>query len=158
MSDRVAVFNDGVIQQIDSPAAIYETPTKSFVAQFIGENNTLLGTVLSRDATHSTVRLKDGSIVQAITVTDAQAGESVALCIRPERVIVSASGTTPLTARIREYIYLGDHVRMITEIAGQPDFMIKLPTAQMDTSWTVGSSISLSWAPEHIRALDVIQH
>jgi putative spermidine/putrescine transport system ATP-binding protein len=47
---------------------------------------------------------------------------------------------------------------MITEIAGQPDFMIKLPTAQMDSSWTVGSAISLSWAPEHIRALDVIQH
>jgi len=158
MSDRVAVFNDGVIQQIDSPAAIYETPTKSFVAQFIGENNTLLGTVLSRDTTHSSVRLKDGSIVQAITVTDAQPGESVALCIRPERVMVSAAGTTPLSARIREYIYLGDHVRMITEIAGQPDFMIKLPTAQMDSRWTVGSSISLSWAPEHIRALDVIQH
>jgi putative spermidine/putrescine transport system ATP-binding protein len=47
---------------------------------------------------------------------------------------------------------------MITEIAGQPDFMIKLPATKMDSSWTVGSSISLSWAPEHIRALDVTRH
>ncbi|SEI48023.1 MULTISPECIES: ABC transporter ATP-binding protein [unclassified Pseudomonas] len=158
MSDRVAVFNDGVIQQIDSPAAIYENPTKTFVAQFIGENNTLNGTVLAQDASHSSVRLKDGSVVQAITVTAAKPGESVTLCIRPERVLVSPAGSTPLTARIREYIYLGDHVRMITEIAGQPDFMIKLPATRMDPGWTVGSSISLAWAPEHIRALDVLAH
>jgi putative spermidine/putrescine transport system ATP-binding protein len=158
MSDRVAVFNDGIIQQIDTPAAIYETPTKSFVAQFIGENNTLMGTVLSQGATHTTVRLKEGSQIQAVTVTLIQPGEPVALCIRPERVIVSAAGTTPLAARIREYIYLGDHVRMIAEIAGQPDFMIKLAATKMDSSWTVGSTICLSWAPEHIRALDVIAH
>jgi putative spermidine/putrescine transport system ATP-binding protein len=49
-------------------------------------------------------------------------------------------------------------VRMITEIAGQSNFMVKLPASQMDSSWTVGSSISLSWAPEHIRALDVAIH
>jgi putative spermidine/putrescine transport system ATP-binding protein len=158
MSDRVAVFNDGVIQQIDSPATIYESPTKSFVAQFIGENNTLIGTLASKDATHSMVRLADGSLIRALTVFDAGQNEPVALCIRPERVIVGPAGTTPLTARIQEYIYLGDHVRMITEIAGQSNFMVKLPASQMDSSWTVGSSISLSWAPEHIRALDVAIH
>ncbi|MQT44705.1 TOBE domain-containing protein, partial [Pseudomonas sp. FSL R10-0765] len=82
----------------------------------------------------------------------------VALCIRPERVVVGPAGSTPLTARIQEYIYLGDHVRMITEIAGQPSFMVKLPASHMNISWTVGSSISLSWSPEHIRALDVTKH
>lgn len=158
MSDRVAVFNDGVIQQIDSPATIYEAPTKSFVAQFIGENNTLIGTLASTDGTHSMVRLADGSLIRALTVFPAKPNEQVALCIRPERVNVSSAGTTPLTARIQEYIYLGDHVRMITEIAGQSNFMVKLPASQMDSSWTVGSSISLSWAPEHIRALDVTTH
>jgi putative spermidine/putrescine transport system ATP-binding protein len=73
-------------------------------------------------------------------------------------VIVGPAGSSPLTARIQEYIYLGDHVRMITEIAGQPDFMIKLPASQMNASWTVGSTISVSWAPEHIRALDMTTH
>ncbi|MEB0206164.1 ABC transporter ATP-binding protein [Pseudomonas sp. CCC3.1] len=158
MSDRVAVFNDGVIQQIDTPTAIYEAPNKSFVAQFIGENNTLIGTFVYRDEHYAVARLADGSLIRAISVVEAQPGDQVALCIRPERVIVGPAGSTPLTARIQEYIYLGDHVRMITEIAGQADFMIKLPASQMNTSWTVGSSISLSWAPEHIRALDVTTH
>jgi len=45
MSDRIAVFNDGVIQQISSPEALYEEPDTSFVAQFIGENNKLNGEV-----------------------------------------------------------------------------------------------------------------
>ncbi|WP_397452092.1 ABC transporter ATP-binding protein [Pseudomonas sp. NA-150] len=158
MSDRVAVFNDGVIQQIDTPATIYEAPTKTFVAQFIGENNTLIGTLSSQEGPHALVRLADGSLIRAISVAAAQIGQQVALCIRPERVNVSPAGSTPLTARIQEYIYLGDHVRMITEIAGQANFMIKLPATQMDSSWTVGSSISLSWAPEHIRTLDVTKH
>ena len=158
MSDRVAVFNDGIIQQIDSPPAIYEAPTTRFVAQFIGETNTLLGTFVYKDAGLTVARLADGSLIRAISVVEAVPGDQVALCIRPERVIVGPAGSSPLTARIQEYIYLGDHVRMITEIAGQPDFMIKLPASQMNASWTVGSTISVSWAPEHIRALDMTTH
>ena len=158
MSDRVAVFNDGVIQQIDTPTAIYEAPNKSFVAQFIGENNTLLGTFMYCDEQYAVARLDDGSLIRAVPVAECQPGDQVALCIRPERVVVGTAGSTPLTARIQEYIYLGDHVRMITEIAGQPNFMVKLPASHMNNSWTVGSSISLSWSPEHIRALDVTKH
>ena len=158
MSDRVAVFNDGVIQQIDTPTAIYEAPNKSFVAQFIGENNTLLGTFMYCDEQYAVARLDDGSLIRAVPVAECQPGDQVALCIRPERVVVGPAGSTPLTARIQEYIYLGDHVRMITEIAGQPNFMVKLPASHMNNSWTVGSSISLSWSPEHIRALDVTKH
>src|SRR5713101_9799331 len=44
MSDRIAVFNDGIVQQIDKPNALYEHPVNSFVANFIGENNVLAGT------------------------------------------------------------------------------------------------------------------
>jgi len=158
MSDRVAVFNDGIIQQIDSPAAIYEAPQTSFVARFIGENNALLGTVLSTDGRYSQVRLSDVTTLQAVAVNGAQAGDRVALCIRPERVVIKSADQPGLAARIQEFIYLGDHVRMITEVTGQPNFMIKLPAAQMDDSWTVGSPVSLSWSAEHIRALDVTTH
>lgn len=158
MSDRVAVFNDGVIQQIDTPSAIYEAPNKSFVARFIGENNTLVGRLLSNDGKYSQVQLADGSVIQAVSVVTAEKGQQVALCIRPERVNISPAGTTPLTGRIHEYIYLGDHVRMVTEIAGQSNFMIKLPVAQMQSNWEVGSSVCFSWSPEHIRALDVTTH
>ncbi|MFC5694870.1 ABC transporter ATP-binding protein [Pseudomonas sp. GCM10022186] len=158
MSDRVAVFNDGVIQQIDNPATIYESPNNSFVARFIGENNSLMGTLESANGEHCHVRLGDGSIIQALSVVPVPTGHKVALCIRPERVQVRPFSGAQLTARIQEYIYLGDHVRMITEVAGQSNFMIKLPAAQMDSSWTVGSLIGLSWAPEHVRALDATEH
>ena len=49
MSDRVAVFNEGVVQQLDTPVNIYEKPLNSFVAQFIGENNKLVGTIINEN-------------------------------------------------------------------------------------------------------------
>jgi putative spermidine/putrescine transport system ATP-binding protein len=45
MSNRIAVFNDGIVQQLADPVTLYERPDNAFVAQFIGENNTLVGTV-----------------------------------------------------------------------------------------------------------------
>jgi putative spermidine/putrescine transport system ATP-binding protein len=56
MSDRVAVFNDGVIQQLSSPDVLYENPQNSFVAQFIGENNKLNGKVTSVNGSNATFR------------------------------------------------------------------------------------------------------
>jgi len=60
MSDRIAVFNEGRIQQLDTAIGLYEQPCNSFVAQFIGENNRLLGRVLGRDGTRLHVELDMG--------------------------------------------------------------------------------------------------
>ena len=68
MSNRVAVFNDGVIQQLASPDDLYERPENAFVAQFIGENNTLNGTVREIDGDNCTVELDDGAMVEALKV------------------------------------------------------------------------------------------
>ncbi len=85
MSDRVAVFNHGIIQQIDSPEKLYEEPCNAFVANFIGENNSLSGTVSAIDGSTCTVQLKIGEevIAQAINVSDI--GKPASLSIRPER-------------------------------------------------------------------------
>ncbi|MFM7531763.1 MAG: ABC transporter ATP-binding protein, partial [Rubrivivax sp.] len=61
MSDRVAVFNAGVVQQLDTPERLYEQPANAFVAGFIGENNRLAGTVTEREGERCTVRLDGGS-------------------------------------------------------------------------------------------------
>ena len=66
MSDRVAVFNDGVIQQLSTPDELYERPKNAFVAQFIGENNTLSGTVESIDGSKCTVKTDAGEQVVAL--------------------------------------------------------------------------------------------
>jgi putative spermidine/putrescine transport system ATP-binding protein len=68
MSDRIAVFDDGRIQQLASPDDLYERPENAFVAAFIGENNTLRGKVASIDGNYCKVRLDDGSEVVALKV------------------------------------------------------------------------------------------
>ena len=65
MSDRVAVFNDGVIQQIDAPDVLYEQPKNSFVAQFIGENNTLDGVIEEIKDGIALVKLDNGDVIDA---------------------------------------------------------------------------------------------
>ncbi|MCF6219419.1 MAG: ABC transporter ATP-binding protein, partial [Gammaproteobacteria bacterium] len=90
MSDRVAVFNDGIIQQLASPADLYERPENSFVAQFIGENNQLAGTVKEITDDEALISLKDGGEVLATPVKIGKnpIGENTLLSIRPERVIL----------------------------------------------------------------------
>ena len=87
MSDRVAVFNDGVIQQIAAPDELYESPQNSFVAQFIGENNTLMGTVTKMEGETAEVTLDDGEVIDTVPVNVSKAvRERTQVSIRPERV------------------------------------------------------------------------
>ena len=81
MSDRVAVFEDGRIQQLATPADLYERPENSFVAQFIGENNKLFGTVTALGADVVTVTLEDGSTCQANPVGRRDVGEKTLISI-----------------------------------------------------------------------------
>jgi putative spermidine/putrescine transport system ATP-binding protein len=160
MSNRVAVFNDGVIQQMDSPSAIYEKPDNAFVAQFIGENNTLLATNNGAEGNFYRASLDDGTTILAHKVRPSSPGKKIMLCIRPERVRVNnpQAGSQQVKARIQQFIYLGDHVRMMTEVAGQGNFMVKLSSADMSADWVPGSEVTLSWLPENLRALDVVTH
>ena len=66
MSNRIAVFNDGIIQQLASPEQLYEAPENAFVAQFIGENNTLRGKVSDMNGTTCKVTLENGQSVDAL--------------------------------------------------------------------------------------------
>ena len=76
MSDRIAVFNDGRIQQLAPPEDLYERPENGFVAQFIGENNTLEGTVETIGDRICTVRLGDGSVIDALPVNVIEDGRA----------------------------------------------------------------------------------
>ena len=68
MSDRVAVFNDGVVQQLAPPDELYERPVNSFVAQFIGENNKLHGRIEEIGDGRALVRLDTGELIDATPV------------------------------------------------------------------------------------------
>ncbi len=159
MSDRVAVFHNGEIQQIADPRSLYEHPCNTFVAQFIGENNRLHGRLVQRDGDLCTVELARGEKVRALAVNVGQPGQPVTLSIRPERVLLNGASQqmeNRFSGRIAEFIYLGDHVRIRLDVCGESNFFIKQPISQLEPGLAVGDVIPLGFPIEHVRALDAL--
>ena len=158
MSDRIAVFNNGIVQQLSTPAELYEQPQNSFVAQFIGENNRLRGVVESVTGKGACkVKLSSGELVNASAVNAVQKGDRTLLSLRPERVVINpaAKGATNVVqASVEEIIYLGDHVRTRLAVAGQNDFIVKIPNNTERPDLRAGMKVKIGWAPEDCRALD----
>jgi len=155
MSDRVAVFDDGIIQQLSTPEALYERPENAFVAQFIGENNTLSGVVKAIKGDAATIKLGDGTVTEALAVKCGDVGNKTTLSIRPERVTVGGKKTKNSTdAKVLELIYLGDHIRCRMNVHGNEDFIVKVPNSAGHTHLSVGETTTVSWNKEDCRALD----
>ena len=157
MSDRIAVFDKGVIQQIDAPAALYEKPANSFVANFIGENNALEGAIVSIDDGACQVRLDNGTRVQASVGNVTRAGARTVLSVRPEAVQLNAQSlgcVNRLGGYVKEIIYLGDHLRVRVELAGRKEITVKAPAAQHKHRFETGDAIHVGIIPEQLRALD----
>ena len=158
MSDRIAVFNDGVIQQIDKPDALYERPVNSFVANFIGENNMLHGAVENLEQGFATVRLATGERVMASAVGVDRVGQRTSVSVRPERVRIlkgneEAGLPNHLPATIQHTIYLGDHALTVLSVADNPEFMVKLSGGN-HAGLTAGLPVTIAFRPEDGRALD----
>ncbi len=158
MSDRVAVFNDGRIQQLAPPSALYEAPVNSFVAQFIGENNRLMGTVTAMQGDTCIVRLDSGDEIDAKPVNVTKVGDRTQVSIRPERVETNKARLRPgahmLKAEVLEFIYMGDIFRTRLRVAGHDDFVIKTRNAPDQIRHQPGTTIDIGWLPEDCRALD----
>ncbi|MCK1353071.1 ABC transporter ATP-binding protein [Bradyrhizobium sp. CW7] len=170
MSDRIAVFNDGIVQQIDRPDALYEHPVNSFVAHFIGENNVLSGTVETVEKQYCRVVLAGGGAVTARAVNVSGAGASTSLSVRPERIAIIPDGISSdepnrLPAKVQNTIYLGDHALAVLDVADNKEFMVKLQPGTHDSlragSLTAGSlrpgdDVFITFRPEDCLALDPV--
>ena len=158
MSDRVAVFNDGRIQQLAPPAELYESPENSFVAQFIGENNTLEGVVKEMSNGLALVQLNDGNVIECNPVNVTKAGEKTRVSIRPERVELDKARMRPgahrLRAEVLEFIYMGDMFRTRLRVAGNDNFIVKTRNAPDQVQLEPGAQIDIGWLPSDCRALD----
>jgi putative spermidine/putrescine transport system ATP-binding protein len=158
MSDRVAVFNDGVIQQLASPNALYEEPDNSFVAQFIGENNTLEGEVKEIKKGKAIVKLDGGGVIDCKPVNVSKVGERTCVSIRPERVEYNkkrmGKDVHTLKAKVLEFIYMGDIFRTRLSVAGNDEFIIKTRNAPDQARLKPGQDIEIGWLPDDCRALD----
>ena len=136
MSDRIAVFNEGRIIQIGTPAEVYERPASPFVAGFVGTSN-----------------LVNGEVARRIT------GSEQMFSIRPEKIHLGAvngsQGEDMLSVDgvVRDVVYLGLFTRYLVEIEGGADLVVveqNLKTTSMDVLAARGQKVRLHWHRDHI--------
>ena len=158
MSDRVAVFNDGVIQQLSPPDVLYESPDNSFVAQFIGENNKLSGEIVKIGKDACDVKLADGNVVKADPVNVSAVGDRTMISLRPERIelLPDAKSDNLIDGKIEELIYLGDHIRVRMNVAGNNEFIVKVRNRRDKRPIAAGDVVAVGWDAADAKALDAV--
>ena len=158
MSDRIAVFNEGVIQQLAPPNELYEKPENAFVADFIGENNRLAGTIKETNGSECIVLVEE-EIITATNVHEQPEGSSVILSLRPERVVLNpevGALKNIFEAEVLELIYLGDHIRCRMSICTNDDFVVKIPNDYTNISLNRGDVVKIGWQVTDCRALNAM--
>jgi ABC-type Fe3+/spermidine/putrescine transport system ATPase subunit len=120
LADRIAVMNNGVIEQCDAPREIYEHPTSRFVADFIGNMNMLNGRIIGNEKGTTLVELEDAGIIRFTGQGNFEAGKQIIFCIRPERMKLSLfepkDYENSVGAVIRTKVYLGDNTQFLLEL------------------------------------------
>ncbi len=156
MSNRIAVFDDGVVQQLAPPADLYEKPENAFVANFIGENNVLRGKITQRNGESCRVDVGEGGEVTALAVNIGGVGDRTTLSVRPERVWLDPDDTFPniFEGQVEELIYLGDHIRTRMNVCGHNEFIVKIPNSTAHDQLREGETVKVGWKMEDCRALD----
>ena len=153
MSDRIAVMNEGHLQQCGTPEEIYERPANAFVAGFIGISNLLQGEVVEHG-----VRLQTGQVIPAEVEAGTPAGATVFVCVRPEKLRLGAhvNGQVSVEGTVVETVYLGTATQYMVELA--PGLRLvaienNVHTATSDHRLARGSKVTVGWLPEHGRVL-----
>ena len=154
MSDRIAVFNNGRIEQIGSPRELYEAPQTKFVADFIGETNFVAGKVEGVNGTAAQVRGLNGQMGNALSN-----GADAVLAIRPERLHVvgdhkAAGDDNTLSGTVRELIYLGQSRKAIIALDDGTEVAALEQAAQAEaTALEIGAQATLSFRSQDARIL-----
>ncbi len=157
MSDRVAVFREGRIEQIATPEVLYEEPRRSFVARFIGENNLLKGRILSVERGVCRVEVEGGE-VRAAHLGDLRPGDDTLVAVRPERVKLAAerdSFANEFVAEVQDLTFLGDHLRVRFALCGNPEFIAKIPNIIGHGGILPQDEVRVGWATLDCRALNM---
>jgi putative spermidine/putrescine transport system ATP-binding protein len=146
MSNRIAVFNRGKIEQIGSPEDIYDRPGNRFVAEFIGETNLVDAVVDTTNEGGTQVLLNGGKRVTIATTPGLQPGQTVTLSIRPEHIQLGSESQGPncLKTKIVDSVYHGDHLRVLLD-DGACGFVVK--TDRRKGTWSPGENATASFAP-----------
>ncbi|MCX4632138.1 MULTISPECIES: ABC transporter ATP-binding protein [unclassified Streptomyces] len=154
MSDRIAVMNEGRIEQCGTPEDVYERPTSTFTASFMGTSNLVPGTYRSGE-----VVLDQGPALPVGLRSAVPDGTRVSLSIRPEKIWLSdfEPGMARVGGVVRETVYCGATTTYLIELA--PDVTVSVleqntVRSRMEDRWSGGERVEIGWKPEHCLVLD----
>ena len=129
MSDRIAVFNDGIVQQCAAPDELYERPGNAFVADFIGENNLLPGKIEAGSGSTGRVSLAGGQNINAQLADVEGSGVDCTISIRPEKIFLETpegSHDNEIKARFIVRHYVGDFIRYYFSLDDGTEIAVKV--------------------------------
>jgi spermidine/putrescine transport system ATP-binding protein len=153
MSDRIAIMNEGRIEQLDVPDVVYTRPATRFVAGFVGQQNFFEGIV---DADRRFATADDTRFSLAGAPDGLRTGESVTLAVRPEAVRLRAGEHPADSDAIRTAVvarsYLGDVVQYVLHTAARQEIIARVPRRDIDENIVVGDTVTCSWADTAVAA------
>lgn len=151
MSDRIAIMNEGIIEQLGTPREIFERPLTRFVADFIGESNIFDGKVINLndgiidvETTAGTIRAKGNGF---------ELGENIHVSIRPEYIDVCTTSVEGfnLKGNVKDFIYMGTVVKVAVKL--KDDMEIKYSRFEREDKVSEGDSVNIYWNPERAVAI-----
>jgi spermidine/putrescine transport system ATP-binding protein len=161
MSDRIAVMNHGVIEQLGAPEEIYERPRTEFVAGFIGVSNLMPGSVAAVNGREADVCLDSGPTVRA-PGDGVAAGDRCHIVVRPEKLQIARveepapAGRPSVEGLVESAVYLGTATQMVVKLAGDVPLTVLIPNtdeAERQRLPGAGARVRLSWSPEHMHVV-----
>ncbi len=159
MSDRIAVMNKGVVEQVADPETVYERPGTTFVAGFIGVSNLMPGEVVSSNGAGTQMRLDAGPTVQAQDAGGVQTGERAHAVVRPEKLVLHQAGAPDdadrpsVEGQVESALYLGTATQMVVRLGDGTRMTVLVPNADAEARRDLpaaGDAARLSWSDENI--------
>jgi spermidine/putrescine transport system ATP-binding protein len=159
MSDRIAVMNRGVVEQVSDPETVYERPNTTFVAGFIGVSNLMPGEVISANGAGAELRLDAGPTVHTPQSGGARQGERAHAVVRPEKLVLSGAaesapdGRPSVEGQVESSLYLGTATSMVVKLGDGTRMTVLVPNADAEARRDLpvaGDAARLSWSDENI--------
>jgi spermidine/putrescine transport system ATP-binding protein len=155
MSDRIAVMNEGRVQQVADPATLYESPRNRFVANFIGQMNVFSGTVQSVNGERVTLRTRRGVRIEAVMSEEnsVEVGAEAQAAVRPEKVRFGSAGDNVINAEIRQTVYLGVSTQYIAELPDGATLVLYQQNVHDAAGHGVNEEVSITWDAQNCLVL-----
>jgi spermidine/putrescine transport system ATP-binding protein len=145
MSDRIAVMNEGKVQQVADPPTLYELPRNRFVSDFIGQTNVFSGTVESVSGKRITLSTPSGKVEATAREVEVDVGAEAHAAVRPEKIRFGSEGDNVSTARIRQIVYLGVSTQYIAELPDGEKLVLYQQNSREDANPEIGEEVPVAW-------------